>query len=161
MKEREMPFLGIGAASIVLVLTIVCLSVFSVLTLSSANGDYTLSKKSLDRMTLYYEAENKADEMAGKIDDILWKQYQKSKNKKDYMNKAERSLSEINEIAYDKNKNMIEFQQKITKNQQIRICLKICYPKKQGDTCYKVVEWKNEAFGSWKKDDSLPVFQKK
>lgn len=160
MSERKMPFLGIGAASIVLVLTIVCLSVFAVLTLSSANGDYMLSKKSLERTTLYYKAENKADEMAEKIDQTLWKQYQKSKNKEDYFKKAERTLSEIQEISYHKRDKTLEFQQKITDKQQIDVCLKICYPKKTGDTCYEVVRWKNEASGSWKKDDSLKVFQK-
>ena len=36
MKDRKMPFLGIGAASIVLVLAMVCLAVFAALTLSSA-----------------------------------------------------------------------------------------------------------------------------
>lgn len=45
MKDHRMPFLGIGAASIVLVLTIVSLSVLATLTISSANGDYTLSQK--------------------------------------------------------------------------------------------------------------------
>ena len=49
MKDHRMPFLGIGAASIVLVLTIVSLSVFATLTISSANGDYTLSQKNLIR----------------------------------------------------------------------------------------------------------------
>ena len=48
MKDHRMPFLGIGAASIVLVLTIVSLSVFATLTISSANGDYTLSQKNLE-----------------------------------------------------------------------------------------------------------------
>lgn len=46
MKDHRMPFLGIGAASIVLVLTIVSLSVFATLTISSANGLYIKSKKS-------------------------------------------------------------------------------------------------------------------
>lgn len=47
MKDHRMPFLGIGAASIVLVLTIVSLSVFATLTISSANGGlYIKSKKS-------------------------------------------------------------------------------------------------------------------
>lgn len=45
MKDRKMPFLGIGAASIVLVLAMVCLAVFAALTLSSAKGDHTLSKR--------------------------------------------------------------------------------------------------------------------
>ena len=48
-----MPFLGIGAASIVLVLAMVCLAVFAALTLSSAKGDHTLSKKNLERTSAF------------------------------------------------------------------------------------------------------------
>ena len=61
MKDHRMPFLGIGAASIVLVLTIVSLSVFATLTISSANGDYTLSQKNLERTTNYYKASNEVN----------------------------------------------------------------------------------------------------
>ena len=55
MKDRKMPFLGIGAASIVLVLAMVCLAVFAALTLSSAKGDHTLSKKNLERTSAFYQ----------------------------------------------------------------------------------------------------------
>ena len=58
MKDRKMPFLGIGAASIVLVLAMVCLAVFAALTLSSAKGDHTLSKKNLERTSAFYQASN-------------------------------------------------------------------------------------------------------
>jgi len=54
MKDRKMPFLGIGAASIVLVLAMVCLAVFAALTLSSAKGDHTLSKKNLERTSAFH-----------------------------------------------------------------------------------------------------------
>ena len=77
MKERKMPFLGIGAASIVLVLAIVCLSVFAALTLSSAKGDYSLSQKNLDRTSAYYQASNAANEQVGVIDEKLWRLYHK------------------------------------------------------------------------------------
>ena len=62
MKDRKMPFLGIGAASIVLVLAMVCLAVFAALTLSSAKGDHTLSKKNLERTSAFYQASNAANE---------------------------------------------------------------------------------------------------
>lgn len=63
-----MPFLGIGAASIVLVLAMVCLAVFAALTLSSAKGDHTLSKKNLERTSAFYQASNAANEQVGAID---------------------------------------------------------------------------------------------
>lgn len=161
MKERKMPFLGIGAASIVLVLAVVCLSVFATLTLSSAKGDYTLSKKNLDRTAAYYEASNAANEQIGTIDEKLWKFYKKSKNKKDYMKKVRRSFSRMKGISYNNKEKTIEFQQTMTGKQQLSVKLQICYPKKKDDPCYEVVKWKKEAVGTWKKDDSLPVYQKK
>lgn len=161
MKERKMPFLGIGAASIVLVLAVVCLSVFAVLTLSSAQGDYALSKKNLDRTTSYYQASNAVNEKAGQIEEKLWKIYRKSKNKKDYMKRVNKRISKMEGVTYHKNKKTIEFQQKITEKQQISVKLKVYYPKKKKDTCYEVIEWKNESIGIWKKDDSLPVYQRK
>ena len=76
-----MPFLGIGAASIVLVLAMVCLAVFAALTLSSAKGDHTLSKKNLERTSAFYQASNAANEQVGAIDEKLWKLYRRSKDK--------------------------------------------------------------------------------
>lgn len=156
-----MPFLGIGAASIVLVLTIVSLSVFATLTLSSASGDQTLSQKNLNRTTNYYHAVNDANKTLQQIDKKLWKVYHKSKNKKMYMKKTSKVFDGFKEVKYEKSKHIAQFQKSITTKQQIHVKIKICYPKKQNDTCYEILCFKNESVGSWKKDDSLPVLQRK
>lgn len=161
MKNRSMPFLGIGAASIVLVMEIVSLSVFATLTLSSANGDYILSKKNLERTTDYYEASNEANKTLGKIDQQLWKVYHKSKNKKDYIKKVSKTFSKLKNITYNKKEQTAQFQKNITDKQQINVKIKICYPKKTEDHCYKIICFKNEAAGEWKMDQSLPVYQRK
>ena len=161
MKDHKMPFLGIGAASIVLVLTIVSLSIFATLTLSSANGDYILSKKNLQRTTNYYKASNEANQTLSQIDKRLWKNYHGTKNKKAYMRGIPKSLSDLNDITYDKTKHIVQFQKNITSKQQIQVKIKINYPKKQTDSCYEILCFKNEAVGTWKKDDSLPVLQRK
>lgn len=161
MKNHNMPFLGIGAASIILVLTIVSLSVFGTLTLSSASGDYRLSKKNLDRTTSYYQASNAANKTLARIDEHLWKVYHKTKNKKNYMKKVPKILKSLNGVTYDKKEHTAQFQKNITKKQQINVKIKICYPKKKDSTCYKIIRFQNEAVGAWKSDDSLPVFQRK
>lgn len=102
MKDRKMPFLGIGAASIVLVLAMVCLAVFAALTLSSAKGDHTLSKKNLERTSAFYQASNAANEQVGAIDEKLWKLYRRSKDKKDYMKRVGRSFTKSKGISYNK-----------------------------------------------------------
>ena len=136
MKDHRMPFLGIGAASIVLVLTIVSLSVFATLTISSANGDYTLSQKNLERTTNYYKASNEVNCTLSQIDKKLWKNYHKTKNKKSYMKNISKSLVDLKGITYDKTKHTIQFQKSITSKQQINVKIRICYPEKQRTHCY-------------------------
>ena len=155
MKDRKMPFLGIGAASIVLVL-----AVFAALTLSSAKGDHTLSKKNLERTSAFYQASNAANEQVGAIDEKLWKLYRRSKDKKDYMKRVGRSFTKSKGISYKKEKT-IAFQESITDTQQLSVKLQIYYPKKKNDLCYEVIKWKKEAVGAWKKDDFLPVYRNK
>ena len=150
-----MPFLGIGAASIVLVL-----AVFAALTLSSAKGDHTLSKKNLERTSAFYQASNAANEQVGAIDEKLWKLYRRSKDKKDYMKRVGRSFTKSKGISYKKEKT-IAFQESITDTQQLSVKLQIYYPKKKNDLCYEVIKWKKEAVGAWKKDDFLPVYRNK
>ena len=146
MKDRKMPFLGIGAASIVLVLAMVCLAVFAALTLSSAKGDHTLSKKNLERTSAFYQASNAANEQVGAID---------------YMKRVRRSFTKSKGISYNKKEKTIAFQESITDKQQLSVKLQIYYPEKKNDPCYEVIKWKKEAVGAWKKDDSLPVYRNK
>ena len=161
MKDRKMPFLGIGAASIVLVLAMVCLAVFAALTLSSAKGDHTLSKKNLERTSAFYQASNAANEQVGAIDEKLWKLYRRSKDKKDYMKRVGRSFTKSKGISYNKKEKTIAFQESITDTQQLSVKLQIYYPEKKNDLCYEVIKWKKEAVGAWKKDDFLPVYRNK
>ena len=154
-----MPFLGIGAASIVLVLAMVCLAVFAALTLSSAKGDHTLSKKNLERTSAFYQASNAANEQVGAIDEKLWKLYRRSKDKKDYMERVGRSFTKARD-SYNK-RETIAFQESITDTQQLSVKLQIYYPEKKNDLCYEVIKWKKEAVGAWKKDDFLSVYRNK
>lgn len=133
MKDRKMPFLGIGAASIVLVLAMVCLAVFAALTLSSAKGDHTLSKKNLERTSAFYQASNAANEQVGAIDEKLWKLYRRSKDKKDYMKRVGRSFTKSKGISYNKKEKTIAFQESITDTQQLSVKLQIYYPEKKND----------------------------
>lgn len=77
------------------------------------------------------------------------------------MKKVRRSFAKMKGISYNTKKKTIEFQESISEKQQLSITLKIDYPKKKDDPCYEVIKWKKEAVGTWKKDDSLPVYQRK
>ena len=149
MKDRKMPFLGIGAASIVLVLAMVCLAVFAALTLSSAKGDHTLSKKNLERTSAFYQASNAANEQVGAIDEKLWKLYRRSKDKKDYMKRVGRSFTKSKGISYNKKEKTIAFQESITDTQQLSVKLQIYYSSapsptpSAGSACNKTFPYKH------------------
>ena len=105
-----MPFLGIGAASIVLVLAMVCLAVFAALTLSSAKGDHTLSKKNLERTSAFYQhpmqrmnkLERSMRNYGSCIADLRIKRY---------MERVGRLFTKSKGISYNKKEKTIAFQE--------------------------------------------------
>ena len=69
--EKRFGSIGVGATSIVLIAVVLCLTIFSVLALVTANADAKLSKKSLRSIGDYYAAEAKAQEKLAAIDGRL------------------------------------------------------------------------------------------
>ncbi|MCL2120724.1 MAG: hypothetical protein FWH28_00560 [Clostridiales bacterium] len=59
-ENSSSPLFGIGGVTLLTVLLILCLTLFSVLALSSAQADLRLSEKNSRYISAYYEAENKA-----------------------------------------------------------------------------------------------------
>ena len=48
MKQKTEFHFGVGASSILMIFTVLCLTVFSVLTFSTARADQRLTEKALD-----------------------------------------------------------------------------------------------------------------
>jgi hypothetical protein len=59
--------MGLGAASLVLIFAVLCLAVFSLLTLSTVNRNRALTQKRVEAMTAFYAADNAAVELAAKL----------------------------------------------------------------------------------------------
>jgi hypothetical protein len=59
--------MGLGAASLVLIFAVLCLAVFSLLTLSTANRNRALTQKRVEAMTAFYAADNAAVELVAKL----------------------------------------------------------------------------------------------
>lgn len=67
-KKRKVPFLNIGSSSLLVVFLVLCLIIFAVLTLASAQSDYRFARKLADRRTAYYAACNEAEEAIAALD---------------------------------------------------------------------------------------------
>ncbi len=70
-NTRQSSGINIGSASIIMVFSVLCLTVFAVLTFVTANNEYKLSVKSADQVKAYYAADESATETMAKIENIV------------------------------------------------------------------------------------------
>lgn len=70
-NTRQSSGINIGSASIIMVFSVLCLTVFAVLTFVTANNEYKLSIKSADQVKAYYAADTGATETMAQIENIV------------------------------------------------------------------------------------------
>ena len=70
MKKRTDPISNMGMVSLLMTFIILCLAVFSVLSLSSALSEYKYSRKLAENQTAYYAASAEATRKLQEIDEI-------------------------------------------------------------------------------------------
>ena len=69
--KQQSTFINIGSSSLLMVFLVLCLTTFAILSLSSAQSDYSFSKKFAEHKTEYYEASSRAEMILGEIDQLL------------------------------------------------------------------------------------------
>ena len=69
--KQQSSFVNIGSSSLLIVFLVLCLATFSILSLSSAKSDYTLSERLAEHKNQYYEASSKAESVLDKVDATL------------------------------------------------------------------------------------------
>lgn len=72
MSHNTTPPSGIGLVSLFTVLMVLCISVFSVLSLVSARADWRITQRNAEAVTDYYVADAAAAQAAATLADRLW-----------------------------------------------------------------------------------------
>lgn len=82
-KAKKSHGINVGSVSLIMIFTVLCLTIFAILTLVSANAEYRLSKKYSDSVNEYYLNDYNASEFVNSVsnyakefisaDDILLK----------------------------------------------------------------------------------------
>ena len=62
-KQNEPPMINTGISLLVVIFIILCLVVFAVLSLASANSDYESSRTLAEHRSAYYEASNESEDI--------------------------------------------------------------------------------------------------
>lgn len=144
MSNQKSPKISVGITSLVVILTVLCLTIFSVMTLSTALNEKRLSEKSAIALKNYYQAEKYCSKIANDIGRI-W-------DKKG-------SVSELQDFAIENNldckleENEIYFfyHYPVDENQDLFVMLCV------GDK-FEIRRWSVQATKEWSVDQSLQVW---
>ena len=154
--NRKSGFTGAGLSTLLLVFVMLCLIVFSVLSLSTARAD--LETKA------YYQAQGRASERLKAIDAVLARQYNETDKKASYLQGAQTVLQQEQDLTVTEMENgqglLCVYTEPINETQQLRVELQITEPEKE-ESYVQILSWEAEQIEDWNGDTGLPVLQKK
>lgn len=155
MKRRSYPITNIGSVSLLMIFIILCLVVFSSLSLSGAVSDHQYSQKIAQHNTEYYQASAQATRILREIDQILDNAYQKSPA--DYYTAAGDALAAMESLSTDfgAESPSITYEIPVGERQMLKVVLALNEPGQLEDGYYRITSWQEVPASTWNGDDSL------
>lgn len=132
--------IGVGSASIVLVFAVLCLSIFAVISLSSALSDKSMSDASANTITGYYEADTLAECV---LADILVMET---------VPETVRGVPVTSAFNMDLMMDVISFVCPINDAKELYVEVALY------DGTYEIKSWNMRSVGDWEIVDDLPVW---
>lgn len=139
--------ISMGGSIIIIILVVLCLTVFSVLSFTTAYSDLKLTKKTEEMIYDYYKINGKAEDKLGDIYKVLITTSEGMKNSdtpEKFFNDAAQKLIEINDVSItDSSSDSIKIYYEIPgdKNQKICVTLNIMYDPISRNPDYDVETW--------------------
>ncbi len=133
---------GIGSSSILVIFVILCLVSFATLSIVSANADYKLSSKVLDRTTAYYMACNQAEQNLVQLENTLISLYESCETQDSYFEAAGQHKT---------------FLVPISDLQSLEVSVTIHYPLTESDTFYTIDTYRVIITGELEYDNNLEL----
>ena len=145
MKQKSFlsGFRNIGTSLLLVIFLVLCLSVFAVLSLSTAQSDYNLTLQQAEHTSAYYTACSKAEEKLKKIDSFLASCDQNNV----IISQAELSelIGEDASVIWDLEQSLICFSEEINETQILKIELEVTnhteYTESSSAQYYKIRTW--------------------
>ena len=147
-SDRKTAGVNVGGASIIMVFSVLCLTIFAVLTLVSANAESTLAKKSATVISNYYIADENATETLAKVYEIVGGE----SSLQDIRAKTSQILKDIS-IKEESGVLYLSYSEKIDDSQNLTVKLSTDGNK------VDVLTWKVESTEQWEPDNGLDVWQ--
>ena len=173
-----------GVSLMLLIFLSLCLIIFSLLSLSGAVADETLSSQAADRTTDYYAAVTAANEMLAQID-LQLAAYLKEAESSDmtessdttnientaaltgksgigqkettYLRLCRQIGEDIPDVSWEDD--LLAFSVNVNEDQILQVKLEISYPTSDDDTLYRIHTWKIVNTSDWNADTSMNLFR--
>lgn len=143
MNKRRNAFFGIGIASIVVIFVVLCMTIFAVLSLSTANEEHRLAKKYAQSAADYWRADTECTELANLLIDAWHSDDMSAVYDLAAQNGAECTEADIGlYVSYSRPVNDIT---------DLTVTLLL------NDTV-TVVSWNTTPVGVWIPEDDLPIW---
>lgn len=146
-----------GITSLFLIFCVLCMVILSLLSLGTSRSDLSMSKKTMDLTTSYYDACTMASKLCLETENLLWKTYSETKNADDYFKTAEINLNEC--LLWNADAHQISMEIPFSDTQALLVCLNVFYPQSDTDKCLEIQSWKTILIGSWNPDTKQPIYQ--
>lgn len=157
MKKRQNLFMVMGAPSLFLIFSVLCMAILGLLTLGTSRTDLKMSKASLEQTSLYNEAVSRATEMCLEIESALTEAGKQAADEEAYFALAEEIAKETEGGFWEKELRRIVFDRKITEEQSLRVELQVLKPG--GESSLRLVSWKTVVSDTWEPELHQPVFK--
>lgn len=160
MKKRQRSLSIPGISLLLLIFLTLCLITFSLLSLSGASADETLSRKAADRTVSYYEACGRANEILARTDGYLAEYLLQAEESSDpearYLELCSGLPSVDSSLSLEGSS--LSFSVPVTEGQILQVILDPVYPKDPDDTLYTLSSWKVVSTKEWTPDNQRELY---
>lgn len=164
-RKNSYPPVNVGSSFMLVILIILCMVVFAVLSLSGALRDARYTRKTTERNTAYYKANNTAEEKLKLIDQTLIDISKETKLfTKEYQTAALSAFGHIEGISAfpdetKENAIIIQYAVPIGEDEELSVTLTANNQNTDTDGYYSISEWKQGTTKEWNGDSSLPLLK--
>lgn len=132
-RNASGPPAAVGGSSLLVIFAVLCLTVFALLTLSTAAADGRLSQEAAEAVEAYYRADSQAE--------VLWARL-----------RAGERPAEVTETAEDAGSTLYKYTVPISQGQVLRVSLRL----EEGS--WTVEQWQAVSTVDWQADEDLTVW---
>lgn len=158
-KHRAYSIVNIGSVLLFMTLIVLCLVIFSTLSLSGSVSEYQYSQKLAQHNREYYQACGQASETLRDIDDILNRAYAASP--RDYYKRAESKLAALDGVETDFSGKTptITYEAPLSRAQSLQVTLILNPSNRTADGYYRISAWQEVPSAQWQGNDKLNLIK--